>query len=106
MAGPSEREYREKLNKIRENVSHDAKDVREKFEKIEKIKVDTLKKNDEMKRSADHDLDKMEIEIARSKDLAFESKERLQSEIAALKSETEEKYIDLRRRISETMIPA
>lgn len=106
MGGPSEREYREKLNKILENVNNEVRDVREKFAKIEKIRVDALKKTEEMKHSADHIIDKMEIEITKSKDLAIESRERLHSEIVALKNEIKEKYTDIKKRISETMVPA
>jgi len=105
MGGPSERDYRENVNKIREKIYRKIKDVRDEFAKIEKIKVETLKKADELKRSAEHDLDKMEEDIGKSKDLVPESKRRLLSEINLLKKEAEEKYTELRTRISETMIP-
>jgi hypothetical protein len=105
MGGPSEREYKEKLNKILENANKGVRDVREKFAKIEEIRVDALKKTEEMKRSADHDIDKILIEITKSKDLAIESKERLRSEISALRSKTEQSYSNLKKRISETLVP-
>jgi len=106
MGGPSEREYREKLNKILENTNKRAKDVREKFAQIQKIKVDALKKTEEMKRSADHDIDKTIMEITKSQDLAIESKERLHTEISSLRNNIDRTYVDLKKRISETTVPA
>jgi len=105
MGGPSEREYREKLNKILENTNKRAKDVREKFAQIQKIKVDALKKTEEMKRSTDHDIDKAMMEITKSQDLAIESKERLHTEISNLRNNIDRTYVDLKKRISETMVP-
>lgn len=105
MGGPSEREYREKLNKMLENTNNGAKDVREKFAHIQKIKVDALKKTEEMKRSTGHEIDKAMIEITKSQDLAVESKERLQAEISNLRNKIEQIYTDLKKRISETMVP-
>ena len=106
MGGPSEREYKEKLNKILENANKRAKEVREKFAEIQKVKVEALKKTEEMKRSADHDVDKMMIDITKSQDLALESKERLRTEISNLRKGIEQSYTDLKKRISETMVPS
>ncbi len=106
MGGPSEREYREKLNKILENTNKRAKDVREKFAQIQKIKVEALKKAEEMKRSADHDIDKTMMEITKSQDLAIESKERLRMEISSLRNDVDQTYTDIKTRISETMVPS
>ena len=105
MGGFSEREYKEKLIKLREKLYDKIKDVRKEFSKIEKIKVNALKKNDDIKRSLDHDVDKIGKDIIKSKDLAPESKERLRVEIESLKKEIEEKYKELKARISETLIP-
>ena len=105
LGGTSEREYSEKTNKIREKLHKGVKDARDKFADIEKIKVESLKKTEDLKRSADQEVAKMEIEIGRSKDLAMESKERLRTEITGLKREIEEKYIELKKRISETITP-
>ena len=105
MGGFSEREYKEKLIKLREKLYDKIKDVRKEFSKIEKIKVNALKKNDDIKRSLDHDVDKISKDIVKSKDLAPESKERLRVEIESLKMEIEEKYKELKARISETLIP-
>jgi predicted nuclease with TOPRIM domain len=106
MGGTSEREFREKLSKILENANKGAKDVREKFANIQKIKVEALKKTEEMKRSADQEIDKTMINITKSQDLAAESKTRLQTEISDLRTKTERLYTDLKKRISETMVPA
>jgi NAD+--asparagine ADP-ribosyltransferase len=105
MAGPSEREYREKLNKITENLNKRAKNIRKDFEKLEKMKVNAMKKTEEVRISTDQDIDKIEKDVIKSKDLAPESKQRLHSEIQLLKNRTKEKYSQLRTRISETMIP-
>jgi len=105
MGGFSEREYKEKLIKLREKLYDKIKDVRKEFSKIEKLKVNALKKNDDMKISLDHDVDKINKEIIKSKDLAPESKERLRVEIETLKKEIESKYKELKTCISETMVP-
>ena len=105
MGGFSEREYKEKLIKLREKLYDKIKDVKKEFSKIEKIKVNALKKNDDVKRSFEHDVDKISKEIVKSKDLAPESKERLRGEIEALKKEIEERYKELKASISETLIP-
>ena len=105
MAGPSEREYREKLNKITENLNKRAKNIRKDFEKLEKMKVNAMKKTEEVRISTDQDIDKIEKDVIKSKDLAPESKQRLHSEIQLLKNRTKERYSQLRARISETMIP-
>jgi hypothetical protein len=49
LGGPSEREYVEKLGKIKQKLNQKVGDVRKQFEKIEKAKVDLLKKTKEMK---------------------------------------------------------
>ena len=43
----SEREYRNKLEKIRENANKRERKIRENFERIERIKVNALKENEE-----------------------------------------------------------
>jgi len=105
MGGLSEREYKEKLSKILENANKGTKNVREKFAKIEEIRVDALRKVEEIKRSADQDLDKVLIDITKSRDLVTESKDRLQTEIIKVRGKIEEEYNYLRNRISETIVP-
>jgi uncharacterized protein (UPF0335 family) len=46
------------------------------------------------------------LDITKSQDLAVESKERLQKEISELKDKIEHIYGDLKKRVSETMVPS
>ncbi len=105
MGGTSEREYKEKINKILERLHKQERDVQKESDKIEKIRIYSLKKAEDMRRSADNDVNKMEKDIAKSKDLAPESKQRLQSEIIAVRTEIENKYARSRNRIAENMVP-
>lgn len=105
MGGTSEREYREKLRKMQERFGKRARDLRNEIAKIEKIKVDALKKLEEMRRTADREMSKIEGKVQKSKDLAPESKQRLNSETAALKNEIAADYTQLRRQIAQTIAP-
>ena len=105
MGGTSEREYRERLSKIREKANRRAKEIRDEVSKIEKIKADALKKAEDMRRSADNDVNRTTEDIAKSRDLAPESKQRLSSEIAVLKNQMENNYANLRRQIAEAIVP-
>lgn len=106
MGSHSEREYKEKLSKIREKLNKRARKIREDFAKIEKMKVQALKKAEETRHSAEHDIDKIERNITKSKDLAPESRERLRSEIVVLRNAVGQKSTELKAQISETLIPA
>jgi len=105
LGGTSEREYIEKMSKIKEKILKTEKDVKNDFAKIEKIKLDTLKKTEEMRRSAENDLEKVEKDVLKSKDLATESRQRLNSEIAVLKSEIGQRYTELKTQISKAIEP-
>jgi len=105
MGGTSEREYIEKISKIKEKILKTEKDVKNDFAKIEKIKLDTLKKTEEMRRSAENDLEKVEKDILKSKDLAMESRQRLNSEIVVLKGEIGQRYTELKTQISKAIEP-
>ena len=105
MGGTSEREYIEKMSKIKEKILKTEKDVKNDFAKIEKIKLDILKKTEEMRRSAENDLEKVEKDILKSKDLATESRRRLNSEIAVLKGEIGQRYTELKTQISKAIEP-
>lgn len=101
----SEFEHRKKLNKIREDVNKRVKDVRDHFAKIEKIKLEALKKTEEMRRSAEQDIAKLEKDIAKS-DLTSDIKKTLASDIATLRKEIEDRTAELRTRITGTIIPS
>ena len=105
MGTRSEREYREKLNKISERMGKRTRNIRKDFEKVEKMKIIALRKTEEIRASTDNEVEKMEREITKSRDLAPESKERLHSEILLLRNRIGKRYGELRVRISETMIP-
>jgi biopolymer transport protein ExbB/TolQ len=105
MGGTSEREFMEKLRKMHERFSKRTKDIRKEVAKIERIKVDALQKIEEMRRSADHEMSKIERKVQKSKDLAPESKQRLNSEMTVLKHEIEDDYAQLRTQIAETIAP-
>ena len=106
MGGPSERQLKERLNSIKERTGRREKDVQKDFTKIEKMKVDALKKAEDMRQTAYKDINKIEKNVIQSKDLAPESKDRLRIEIAQIRDEIEDKHARLRTKISETMIPA
>lgn len=103
MGGPSERDYQTKLDKIKQKLDRRAKDIKSKFEKLEKAKVDLLKKTKEMKHDTEREIAKIEEEVAKSKDLAPESKSRLRLEIDSLKSEARRRYSELEVRITEAL---
>jgi uncharacterized protein YoxC len=102
----TERECKEKLDRLREKMNGKTKDIRSEFAKIEKTKADLLRKTEEVRRDVEHEVDKTDKDIAKSKDLAPESKRRLSTEIGFLKGEIEQKYLDLKTRIAEAIVPA
>jgi len=105
MGGASEREFVEKLTKIRERTIKTAKDIKNDFAKMERIKAESLKKTEEMRRSAEHDVEKIEHNMAKTEDLAPESRTRLSTEIATIKNEIYQKYNELKGRISASIVP-
>lgn len=105
MGGPSEREYREKLGKVKQKLGKRAVDIKNEFARFEKAKVDMLKRTKEMKHEAEHEVTKMEEDITKSKDLAPESKQRLRLEVDMVKSEIRESYSQLEMRIAEAIVP-
>lgn len=106
MGSPSERQIKERLNSIKEKSGRREKDVQKDFTRIEKMKVDALRKAEEMRQNAYKDINKIEKNVIQSKDLAPESKNRLRTEIARIRDEIEDKHARLKTTISETMIPA
>jgi hypothetical protein len=106
MGGPSEREYREKLGKIKQKLAKKATDVKSEFQRFEKAKVDMLKKTKEMRHDAEREVTRMEEDISKSKDLAPESKRRLGMEIDMIKTEVRQGYSELETRIAAAVVPA
>jgi hypothetical protein len=106
MGGTSEREFMQKIGKMREKMNKKSRGVKKEFTKLEKTKVNLLKKTEENRHNIERELDKMEGKIHGSKDLAPESKRRLYTETSSLKSEINDIYFDLKTRIAETIIPA
>lgn len=99
-------EYQKKLTKIREELSKKEVEVRKQLTNIEKIRVEALKKTEEMKYSAHHNLEKMDQDIVKTKNLDAQAKTRLADEISTMKSDIEKKYSDLRTMIlSKATLP-
>lgn len=92
-------ELQKKLTKTREELSKREVEVRRQVANIEKTKVEALKKLEELKYSAQHDMEKVEHDIAKAKELNAETKTRITSEIIALTNEIEKKYAELRSTI-------
>jgi len=95
----------EKIRKVREKSSKIAADVRNDFAKMEKLKAESLKKTEEMRRFSEQDLDKVDREVVKDNDLAPESRQRLTGEITSAKNEIQQKYTELKSRISEAIVP-
>jgi len=92
-------EFQKKLTKIREELSKREVEVRGQLASIERIRVEALKKTEEMKYSAKHEIERIDIETMKAKDLDEQVKARLTSETAKLKEEIEEKYAQLRNTV-------
>jgi hypothetical protein len=105
VGGTSEREFMEKIVKIKEKAGKNVNDVRDDFAEMEKLKAESLKKIEEMRRSAEENLEKIERDIVRSKDLVPESRERINAEIAQSKFQIQQKYEDYKARISASILP-
>ncbi|MGD0979143.1 MAG: hypothetical protein ABR962_08390 [Candidatus Bathyarchaeia archaeon] len=99
MSESFEFEFQKKLTKMREELGKREVDIRGQLASIEKIKVEALKKAEELKYSAKHDLEKIEQDVMKAKDLNVEVKARLTSETATLKEDLEKKYAELRNTI-------
>ena len=88
-------ELQKKLTKTREEFHKREVDVRSRLADIEKKKVETLKKTEEMKNNTLHDIEKIDVSIMKSS-LDAETKAKLASEISAFKQDIENKYAELR----------
>jgi uncharacterized coiled-coil DUF342 family protein len=105
MSQVSEYEHRKKLNKIREDTNKRVKDVRDHFAKIERVKTEALKKTEEIRRSAQKDITRLEEDIAKS-GLTDDVKKTLASDIAMLRKEIEDRAAELRSRLTAIIIPS
>jgi uncharacterized coiled-coil DUF342 family protein len=105
MSQVSEYEHRKKLNKIREDTNKRVKDVRDHFAKIERVKTEALKKTEEIRRSAQKDITRLEEDIAKS-GLTDDVKKTLASDIAMLRKEIEDRAAELRSRLTAIVIPS
>jgi hypothetical protein len=105
LGGTSEREFMEKIRKVREKSSKIADDVRKDFAKMERLKSESLKKAEEIRHTSEQDLEKLEREIVKDKDLAPESRQRLSVELNIAKNETQQEYAQLKTRISRAIVP-
>lgn len=99
MGDSSEFEFQKKLTKMREELGRREIDIRGQLANIEKIKVEALKKAEELKYSAKHDMEKLEQDVMKAKDLSTEVKSRLTSEATSLKEDLEKKYSELRNAV-------
>ena len=88
-------ELQKKLTKIQEEFHKREVDVRNRLADIEKKKVETLKKTEEMKHNTLHDIEKIDEGIMKAK-FDAETKTKLTSEIVAIKQDIEKKYTELR----------
>ena len=99
MDEPFEFEFQKKLTKLREELGKREVDIRGQMANIEKIKVEALKKTEELKYSAKHEIEKIDHDIMKAKDLNEQVKAKLTSETATLKEDLEKKYTELRNTI-------
>ncbi len=105
MGGTSEREFSERIVATKEKASKTINDIRNDLTKMEKLKADALKKVEEMRRSSEEKLEKLERETAKSKDLATESRNRINADLEQAKRDIQQKYADMKARISAAIIP-
>ena len=99
--GDSEREYLEKISKTKFNSSKKVTEVLDIFGKSQKLKAESLKKTEEMMTDAASDLEKLERDKTKNKDLSAESQKKINEEIAAARSQIRQKYDELKTRIMD-----
>jgi hypothetical protein len=88
-------ELEKKLTKAREEFHKREVDVRSRLADLEKKKVETLKKTEEMKHNTLHNIEKVDEGIMKAS-VDAETKTKLASEIAEFKQDIERKYAELR----------
>ncbi len=106
MGGSSEQEYGEKIRRIKEKAIKYTKDVNDKYDRIQKLKVEALDKIEEMGHTLNREILDLEEETVKTKELAPESRNRLNSEIAKVRDETQRTYERLRTNIAKAIVPS
>jgi len=99
--GNSEKEYSEKISKIKLNSSEKVTDTLDIFGKMQKLKSEYLKRTEEMMTNATNEFEKLERDMSKNKDLSTESRNRLNEEIGIARSQVRVKYDDLKTRMSQ-----
>ncbi len=105
LGGTSEREFLGKVVQTKDRVSKIVNEVRNDFAKMEKLKADAIKKVEEMRRSAEEKLDKIERNATKDKDLVPESRRRISTEIVQARNTVQQKYNEMKARISAAIVP-
>ncbi len=105
MGDASEREFLERIMKIRTKATKRGADVKNDFAKMQKLKAEALKKTEEMMQKAEQDVEKLEQDILKNKNLAPESIQRINVEIIATKEQVIQKYKDLKTRVTAAIVP-
>lgn len=105
VGGTSEREFIEKIVQTKKKASEMVIEIRNDFPKMEKLKADALKKVEEMRRSTETNLEKIEQNATKEKDLVPESRHRISVEIVQAKKEIQQKYEETKSRISASIVP-
>jgi septal ring factor EnvC (AmiA/AmiB activator) len=101
----SEREYNDRISKVKDNIGKKTNDVASDFTKMHKLKSEAIKTTEDMLKDANNDLAKMEKKINVDKDLAPESRERLDKEIAVAREVLQAKYEAINQCLSDVDIP-
>jgi uncharacterized protein YcbK (DUF882 family) len=97
----SEKDSLEKISKIKQNSSKGVTEILDVFGKAQKFKAEALQKNEEMMTKAASDLEKLEINLAKNKELSTASRDKLNEEIKTARIQIKQKYDELKARISE-----
>jgi hypothetical protein len=105
MGGDSERNFSENVVKVKVKASKKVNEIKDDFAEMQKLKAEALKKVEEMVQEAEKDLEKLEQKIAKSGDLVFESKKRLNSELSKARNKIKQKYIELKGQIVASIVP-
>lgn len=103
MSESFEFESHRKLTKIREELSRKELDVRNLLADIEKIRVQALKKIEEMRYSAQHDIEKVVQDMFKEKSLNAQVKEKLNEDIDTVKGDIEKKCSDLKSMVLQRL---